>query len=71
MAAFAISVSLLRSSGARMAFKAGHEEDLLLKELGIKINEMEPKGKGGTEVIYCVRTYLKVLFNLTMLIFHN
>jgi len=51
MASFAVNVRLLRKSKARMAFKAGHEEDLFLRDLGVKLQDLEVKANGGTEIL--------------------
>ncbi len=50
MAGFAVNVQLVQKSKARMPFKAGHEEDLFLRALGVSMRELEPKAKGCTEI---------------------
>ncbi len=51
MAGFAFTVGLLRRHpAARMPYKAGHEEDLFLRNLGISVSDVEVAANNCTEV---------------------
>ena len=50
MAGFAVNLNYLdKYPNATMPFKAGYEEDAFLKSIGLKIDDIEPKGKNCTE----------------------
>lgn len=53
MAGFAFKVGLLKKTGkkVRMPYKAGHEEDLFLKNLAIEREDIEVKAKNCTEIL--------------------
>ncbi|KAG8226697.1 hypothetical protein J437_LFUL005513 [Ladona fulva] len=52
MAGFAVSVNfLLNKPNATMPYKAGFEEDLFLKSLGISYDEIEPKADLCSKVL--------------------
>lgn len=51
MAGFAVNIEfLLKFPNATMPFKAGYEEDMFLRSLGITLDEIEPKADDCTEV---------------------
>lgn len=52
MAGFAVNIEfLLKYPNATMPFKAGYEEDMFLRSLGITLDEIEPKADDCTEVL--------------------
>ncbi|CAO1413352.1 unnamed protein product [Diamesa hyperborea] len=52
MAGFAVGLRYLADfPNASMPYKAGYEEDSFLKSIGLKIEEIEPKGNNCTEVL--------------------
>lgn len=52
MAGFAVNIEvLLKFPNATMPFKAGYEEDMFLRSLGITLEEIEPKADDCTEVL--------------------
>ena len=52
MAGFAVSLEYLeRNPNGTMPYKAGFEEDGFLKNIGLKMSEIEPKAKNCTEVL--------------------
>ncbi len=51
MGGFAVNVELIRTSGARMPFIPGAEEDEFLKALGVPKESMEAKAGNGTLVL--------------------
>lgn len=51
MAGFAVDLRLFLSKPkATMPFKVGYEEDYFIRSLGIKLNDLEPKGDNCTKV---------------------
>lgn len=74
MAGFAVNIEfLLKFPNATMPFKAGYEEDMFLRSLGISLDEIEPKADDCTEVntlfLYCYFLYKVKLKNCTNLVF--
>ena len=51
MAGFAVTTELLRRHRPKMAYKAGHEEDLFLKSLNVSFQDIEPLARDCTEVL--------------------
>lgn len=52
MAGFAVSVQFLKQSPkATMPFKVGHEEDMFLKNLGLRMEDIEPVADECTKVL--------------------
>ncbi|CAG2055174.1 unnamed protein product [Timema podura] len=52
MAGFAVNIGFLLSHPhATMPYKAGYEEDQFLVSLGLKLEDIEPKGNACTEVL--------------------
>ena len=51
MAGFAVTTELLKMHRPKMAYKAGHEEDLFLKSLNVSFKDIEPLAKDCTEVL--------------------
>lgn len=52
MAGFAVNVEfLLHHPNATMPYKAGYEEDQFLRSLGLKLDDIEPKGNFCTQVL--------------------
>lgn len=52
MAGFAVSLDYMEKvPNATMPYKAGFEEDGFLKNIGLKMHEIEPKAKNCTEVL--------------------
>lgn len=51
MAGFAVNLSYLaKYPNATMPYKAGYEEDAFLRSIDLKIDDIEPKANGCTEV---------------------
>jgi len=51
MAGFAVTTELLKRHRPKMAYKAGHEEDLFLKSLNVSFQDIEPLARDCTEVL--------------------
>jgi beta-1,3-glucuronyltransferase len=51
MAGFATHTSMARRANGRMPYRAGHEEDLFLRNLGLNYSDIEPKANLCTEVL--------------------
>lgn len=52
MAGFAVSLDYLENSpNATMPYKAGFEEDEFLKNIGLKMSEIEPKAKNCSQIL--------------------
>ena len=51
MAGFAFHTDLLLKTSARMPYRAGHEEDLFLRALGVGFEDIEPKAADCTQVL--------------------
>ena len=51
MAGFAVNTELAKKAVGRMPYKAGHEEDLYLRNLDLTYEDIEPKANQCTEVL--------------------
>ena len=51
MAGFAVSTELIKKHKPKMAYKAGHEEDLFLRALNVSFQDIEPLARDCTEVL--------------------
>lgn len=51
MAGFAVTTELIKRHRPKMAYKAGHEEDLFLRALNVTFEDIEPLARDCTEVL--------------------
>ncbi|XP_023177576.2 galactosylgalactosylxylosylprotein 3-beta-glucuronosyltransferase S isoform X2 [Drosophila hydei] len=52
MAGFAVSLSYMSQyPNVNMPYKPGYEEDLFLRSIGLRIEQIEPRGKNCTEIL--------------------